>query len=95
MHRARAGGRERVPRHRGVRATFSYETLRLLEDGAVSEAGLNVIGSPVAAVLLAWLGYLLAGVLLPASPGPARHRSPVELDAVTAARTHAPVCQTA
>ena len=95
MHRARAGGRERVPRHRGVRATFSYETLRLLEDGAVSEAGLNVIGSPVAAVLLAWLGYLLAGVLLPASPGLARHRSPVELDAVTAARTHAPVCLTA
>ncbi len=49
-------------------STFSYETLRLLEDGAVSEAGLNVIGSLVAGVLLAWLGYLLAGVALPAIP---------------------------
>ncbi len=43
-------------------STFSYETLRLLEDGAVSDAGLNVLGSLVAGVLLAWLGYLLAGV---------------------------------
>jgi fluoride exporter len=49
-------------------STFSYETLRLLEDGAVGEAGLNVIGSLVAGVLLAWLGYLLAGVALPAIP---------------------------
>jgi fluoride exporter len=75
-------------------STFSYETLRLLEDGAVSEAGLNVIGSVAAAVLLAWLGYLLAGALLPASRDLARQRPPVELDAVTAARTPAPVCQT-
>jgi fluoride exporter len=49
-------------------STFSYETLRLLEDGAVGDAGLNVIGSLVAGVLLAWLGYLLAGVALPAIP---------------------------
>ena len=49
-------------------STFSYETLRLLEDGAVGEAGLNVGGSLVAGVLLAWLGYLLAGVALPAIP---------------------------
>jgi CrcB protein len=42
-------------------STFSYETLRLLEDGAISEAGLNMLGSLVAGVLLAWLGYLLAG----------------------------------
>ncbi len=76
-------------------STFSYETLRLLEDGAVGEAGLNVIGSLGAAVLLAWLGYLLAGALLPASPGLAGQRSPVELDAVTAARTPAAICQTA
>jgi fluoride exporter len=75
-------------------STFSYETLRLLEDGAVSEAGLNVIGSVAAAVLLAWLGYLLAGALLPASRDLARQRPPVELVAVTAARTPAPVCQT-
>ena len=44
-------------------STFSYETLRLLEDGAISEAGLNMLGSLVAGVLLAWLGYLLAGAL--------------------------------
>jgi fluoride exporter len=49
-------------------STFSYETLRLLEDGAVSEAGLNVIGSLVAGVLLAWLGYLVAGAALAAIP---------------------------
>lgn len=76
-------------------STFSYETLRLLEDGAVSEAGLNVIGSLVVSVLLAWLGYLLAGAVLPASRDLAVQRSPVELDAVTAARTLAPACQTA
>jgi CrcB protein len=76
-------------------STFSYETLRLLEDGAIGEAGLNIIGSLAATVLLAWLGYLLAGALLPASRDLARQRSPVELDAVTAARTPAPVCQTA
>jgi fluoride exporter len=49
-------------------STFSYETLRLLEDGAVGEAGLNAMGSLVAGVLLAWLGYLLAGVALAAIP---------------------------
>jgi len=76
-------------------STFSYETLRLLEDGAVSEAGLNVIGSLAAGVLLAWLGYLFAGALLPDSPKLACGRSPVEWDAVTAAWTLAPVCQTA
>ena len=76
-------------------STFSYETLRLLEDGAVGEAGLNVIGSVAAAVLLAWLGFLLAGALLPASRGLDDQRSPVEWDAVTAARTPAPVCKTA
>jgi CrcB protein len=76
-------------------STFGYETLRLLEDGSVSEAGLNVIGSLAAGVLLAWLGYLLAGAVLLASRHLAGRRSPVELDAVTAARTPASVCQTA
>jgi len=47
-------------------STFGYETLRLLEDGAISEAGVNVIGSLAVGVLLAWLGYLVAGALLPA-----------------------------
>ena len=41
-------------------STFSYETLRLLEDGAIGEAGVNAIGSLAVGVLLAWLGYRLA-----------------------------------
>jgi fluoride exporter len=45
-------------------STFGYETLRLLEDGALGEAGLNIIGSLVAAVLVAWLGFRLALALL-------------------------------
>ena len=45
-------------------STFGYETLRLLEDGAIGEAGVNVIGSVAVGVLFAWLGFLLAGVLL-------------------------------
>jgi fluoride exporter len=45
-------------------STFGYETMRLLEDGAVGEAGLNVLGSLVAAVAAAWLGFRLAGLLL-------------------------------
>jgi CrcB protein len=49
-------------------STFGYETLRLLEDGAVGEAGLNVAGSLVLGVLAAWLGFRLAGALLPAGP---------------------------
>lgn len=44
-------------------STFGYETLRLLEDGAVGEAGLNVLGSLVVGVLLAWLGFRLAVAL--------------------------------
>jgi fluoride exporter len=44
-------------------STFGYETLRLLEDGAIAEAGLNVIGSLAVGVLAAWLGFRLAGVL--------------------------------
>ena len=51
-------------------SAFGYETLRLLEDGAIGEAGLNVIGSLVTAVLAAWLGFRLAGALL-AARGPA------------------------
>ncbi|HXZ64331.1 MAG TPA: fluoride efflux transporter CrcB [Streptosporangiaceae bacterium] len=77
-------------------STFSYETLRLLEDGAVGEAGLNVIGSLAVGVLLAWLGYLLAGAVLAAPCVPRRGRPPVQLDAVRAARTGlGRVCRTA
>ena len=45
-------------------STFGYETLRLLEDGAIGEAGVNILGSLAAAVLLAWLGFRLAVALL-------------------------------
>ncbi len=45
-------------------SAFGYETLRLLEDGAIGEAGINAIGSLVVGVLLAWLGFVLAGALL-------------------------------
>jgi fluoride exporter len=51
-------------------STFGYETLRLLEDGAAGAAGLNVIGSLAAGVLLAWLGLSLAGALLVTIPAP-------------------------
>jgi fluoride exporter len=49
-------------------STFGYETLRLLEDGALGEAGLNVLGSLAVAVLLAWLGFRLAVALLSRIP---------------------------
>jgi fluoride exporter len=45
-------------------STFSYETMRLLEDGAISEAGLNMAGSLAAGLLAAWLGMTLAGAWL-------------------------------
>lgn len=51
-------------------STFGYETLRLLEDGAVGAAGLNVIGSLAAGVLMAWLGFQLAGAVLLARQPP-------------------------
>ncbi len=54
-------------------STFGYETLRLLEDGAIGEAGINVIGSLAVGVLLAWLGFRLAVALLADSAGRARH----------------------
>jgi fluoride exporter len=56
-------------------STFGYETLRLLEDGAIGEAGINVIGSLAVGVLLAWLGYRLAVALLP--PRRRNHRKGV------------------
>lgn len=43
-------------------STFGYETLRLLEDGAVADAGLNVIASLAAGILLAWVGFRIASV---------------------------------
>jgi CrcB protein len=44
-------------------STFGYETLRLLEDGAIAEAGLNLLGSMVVGVLAAGLAFALAVAL--------------------------------
>lgn len=44
-------------------STFGYETLRLLEEGSVLEAGLNAIAGLVLGVLAAVAGYAL-GLLL-------------------------------
>ncbi|HUZ26454.1 MAG TPA: fluoride efflux transporter CrcB [Streptosporangiaceae bacterium] len=44
-------------------SAFGYETLRLLEDGAIAEAGMNLLGSVVAGVLAAGLGFALATAL--------------------------------
>jgi fluoride exporter len=44
-------------------STFSYETLRLLDDGAIAAAGLNLLGSLVAGVLAAGLAFALATAL--------------------------------
>jgi CrcB protein len=41
-------------------STFGCETLRLLDDGALGEATLNVLASLAVAVLVAWLGLRLA-----------------------------------
>jgi fluoride exporter len=67
-------------------STFGYETLRLLEDGAIGEAGVNVIGSLAVGVLFAWLGFLLAGALLTGRL-PARARRPVPSVRVAGHRT--------
>ncbi len=49
-------------------STFGYETVRLVEDGAIGKAGLNVLGSLAVAVLVAWLGFRLAAALLSGRP---------------------------
>jgi len=45
-------------------STFAFETLRLLEDGSVLEAGLNALGSLAAGIALAALGWLLGGLFV-------------------------------
>lgn len=45
-------------------SSFGFETMRLLEDGSVLEAGLNVLGSVVLGVLAATAGYAAATALL-------------------------------
>lgn len=44
-------------------STFSFETVRLLEEGSVREAGLNALGSLFLGVLAAAAGHALAGLL--------------------------------
>ena len=45
-------------------STFSYETIRLVEDGARRYALLNAFGSLAVGLLAAWAGVTLAGVLV-------------------------------
>jgi len=45
-------------------STFGYETMRLLEDGSVLEAGCNALGSLVAGLALAAGGFFLGGLVL-------------------------------
>lgn len=44
-------------------STFGYETMRLLEDGSILEAGLNALGSLVAGIGLATAGFFLGSLL--------------------------------
>jgi CrcB protein len=44
-------------------STFGFETVRLLEEGSVLEAGLNALGSLVLGLLAAAAGFALAALL--------------------------------
>jgi CrcB protein len=44
-------------------SSFSYETFKLLEDGELLLAGVNVLASVVTCVVLTWLGMLAAKLL--------------------------------
>ncbi|MEU6409832.1 fluoride efflux transporter CrcB [Microbispora sp. NPDC046933] len=44
-------------------STFGFESVRLLEEGSVLEAGLNALGSLVLGVLAAAAGFALAALL--------------------------------
>lgn len=45
-------------------STLGYETLRLLEDGAIGAAGLNMLGSLTLGLAAAFLGHAIALALL-------------------------------
>ena len=45
-------------------STFSYETVRLVEDGALRYALFNALGSLAVGLLAAWAGATLAGALV-------------------------------
>ena len=44
-------------------STFGYETVRLLEDGSLIEAGLNAVGSLLLGALAAVAGYAMAALV--------------------------------
>lgn len=44
-------------------SSFGFETVRLVEDGSLSEAAANVVGNVVIGLLAAAAGWALAGVL--------------------------------
>jgi len=44
-------------------STFSYETFKLLEDGELLLAGVNVLASVLTCVVLTWLGIVVAKLL--------------------------------
>ncbi|MER7504411.1 fluoride efflux transporter CrcB [Nonomuraea pusilla] len=44
-------------------STFGFETMRLVEEGSLLEAGLNALGSLLLGVLAAFCGYELATLL--------------------------------
>lgn len=64
-------------------STFGYQTLRLLEERHC-EAGVNVIGSLAVGVLMAWLGFRFAGVVL---ARPAAQPQPVPSVSMAGSRT--------
>jgi len=45
-------------------SSFGFETMRLLEEGSLLEAGLNALGSLVLAVLAATAGFAAAALVL-------------------------------
>ncbi len=42
-------------------STFGFETVRLLEDGSLLEAGVNALGSLTLGLFVAVAGYAVAG----------------------------------
>ncbi len=41
-------------------SSFSFQTLRLLQDGQITWASLNILGSVILCLVGVWLGYALA-----------------------------------
>jgi CrcB protein len=45
-------------------STFSYETMRLLQEGAYGIAGLNVVGTVAGCLMASFLGHLVGQLLV-------------------------------